>query len=184
MAGRRRAKREITSYQHREEERVNNPPVGLVTGATDPDVGKETYEYDPNLPDIHEGMRQTEIDEAIARQAPKETLYDQPLVDKSKARVTGPFTVEAFPAPVVRSLSEVSAIGDPDSFSTPSTNGFDMATAHSGETLRQSDWRDELLETGIRGRAGQRIAIGRLEPQADTRWLHAVGESQPNLRDG
>ena len=49
MAGRRRAKREITSYRHRGEERVNNPPVGLVTGATDPDAGKQTYEYDPHL---------------------------------------------------------------------------------------------------------------------------------------
>ena len=49
MAGRRRAKREITSYRHRGEERVNNPPVGLVTGATDPDSGKRTYGYDPHL---------------------------------------------------------------------------------------------------------------------------------------
>ena len=49
MAGRRRAKREITSYRHRGEERVNNPPVGLVTGATDPDSGKRNYEYDPHL---------------------------------------------------------------------------------------------------------------------------------------
>ena len=40
MAGRRRAKREITSYRHRGEERVTKPPVGLVTGATDPDAGK------------------------------------------------------------------------------------------------------------------------------------------------
>ena len=45
------------------------------------------------------------------------------------------------------------------------------------------DWRDELLQTGIRGRAGQRIAFSRLEPQAGTRWLHAVGETQPNSRD-
>ncbi len=28
-----------------------------------------------------------------------ETLYDQPLKDTRKARVTGPFTVEAVPAP-------------------------------------------------------------------------------------
>ena len=49
MAGRRGAKREITSYRHRGEERVNNPPVGLVTGATDPDSGKRIYEHDPHL---------------------------------------------------------------------------------------------------------------------------------------
>ena len=28
---------------------MNNPPVGLVTGASDPDAGKRTYAYDPHL---------------------------------------------------------------------------------------------------------------------------------------
>ena len=45
MAGR----REITSYRHGGEKRVNNPPVGLVTGATDPDAGQRSYAYDPHL---------------------------------------------------------------------------------------------------------------------------------------
>jgi adenine-specific DNA-methyltransferase len=40
---------------------------------------------------------------------PPETLYDQPLVDSSKVRVTGPFTVEAVPAPVVKPLAEIEA---------------------------------------------------------------------------
>jgi adenine-specific DNA-methyltransferase len=31
--------------------------------------------------------------------APEETLYDQPYLDKNKIRITGPFTVEAVPAP-------------------------------------------------------------------------------------
>mgnify|MGYP000436006194 CR=1 FL=1 len=31
---------------------------------------------------------------------PQEILFDQPLVDSSKTRVTGPFTVEAVPAPL------------------------------------------------------------------------------------
>ena len=31
---------------------------------------------------------------------PDETLYDRPVIDRSKIRVTGPFTVEAVPAPV------------------------------------------------------------------------------------
>jgi adenine-specific DNA-methyltransferase len=39
--------------------------------------------------------RQKEIDESIARRADTETLYDQPYEDKSRIRVTGPFTVES-----------------------------------------------------------------------------------------
>ncbi len=34
-------------------------------------------------------------------------LYDQPLTDRSKTRVSGPFTVEAVPAPTVKPLTEV-----------------------------------------------------------------------------
>ncbi len=44
------ARRPIESYEHKEAERLNNPPVGLVTPATDPDAGqKKTYQYDPHL---------------------------------------------------------------------------------------------------------------------------------------
>ncbi len=43
-------KRPIESYEHKDEQRVNNPPVGLVTPETDPDAGqKRTYAYDPHL---------------------------------------------------------------------------------------------------------------------------------------
>ena len=56
----------------------------------------------------------------------------------------------------------------------------DLSIARSGETLRQSDWRDELLKTGIRGKAGQRISFARLEPLPGTRWLHAEGETHPD----
>ena len=53
-----------------------------------------------NNPDIKEGMTRAEIDAAIARHAETETLYDQPYEDKSRIRVTGPFTVESLsPAP-------------------------------------------------------------------------------------
>ena len=46
-----------------------------------------------NNPEIKEGMTRAQIDAAIRKYADQETLYDQPQVDKSKARVTGPFTV-------------------------------------------------------------------------------------------
>jgi adenine-specific DNA-methyltransferase len=48
--GTNRTKRPIESYEHRDKQRVNNPPVGLVTPDTDPDAGaKRTYAYDPHL---------------------------------------------------------------------------------------------------------------------------------------
>ena len=43
-------KRPIETYEHKDKERANNPPVGLVTPDTDPDAGKKkTYDYDPHL---------------------------------------------------------------------------------------------------------------------------------------
>lgn len=105
--------------------------------------------------------------------AQQETLYDQPLVDRSRARVTGPFTVEAVPAPVVRSL-----YNPPENDGPAPVQAADQAVARSGETARQRDWRDELLKTGIRGKAGQRIQFSRMEPLPGTRWLHADAETK------
>ena len=124
-----------------------------------------------NNPDVKEGMTQEEIDAAIARHAPQETLYDQPLVNTSKRRVTGPFSVEAVPAPAVLPIDEAFDAEPPPA---------DDTVARSGETLRQSDWRDELLKTGIRGKAGQFVRFARLEPLPDYRNLHADGETLPN----
>ncbi len=70
-----------------------------------------------------------------------ETLYDQPLKDTKKARVTGPFTVEAVSAPTVQPIDDITA---------PETVAADETIARSGATLRQNEWRDELLKTGIR----------------------------------
>ena len=100
-------------------------------------------------------------------------LYDQPLRDAGKARVTGPFTVEAVPAPAVRPLDDIEE---------PATLPADNSVARSGATVRQGDWRDELLKTGIRGKSGQRISFARLEPLPGTRWLHADGETRPDDR--
>ena len=100
------------------------------------------------------------------------TLHDEPNLDRSKARVTGPFTVEAVPAPVVKPLDSTEATPPP----------ADHSIARSGETIRQSDWRDELARTGIRGKAGQRISFARIEPLQGTHWLHAEGETRPDDR--
>jgi hypothetical protein len=43
------SKRRIEQYDHKGQQRKNNPPVGLVTEATDRETGKKTYAYDPHL---------------------------------------------------------------------------------------------------------------------------------------
>jgi adenine-specific DNA-methyltransferase len=147
------------------------PTEGVGSGFKYKTVPHVTLRSIANNPDIKEGMTREQIDAAIARHAPQETLYDQPFVDKRKTRVSGPFTVEAVPAPAVKSVEELLE-GAP--------HPADASIARSGETLRQGEWRDELLRAGIRGKAGQHIRFARLEPLPGCRWLHAEGESRPN----
>jgi adenine-specific DNA-methyltransferase len=114
----------------------------------------------------------------------QETVYDDPIRDNSKVRVTGPFTVEAVPAPMVKSLAEIS--GEESAAPMPA----DESVSRSGETVRQNDWRAELLRAGIRGKGGQMIRFSRVEPLSGTRWLHADAETKLNddgpdrLREG
>jgi adenine-specific DNA-methyltransferase len=120
----------------------------------------------------------------------EQTLYDQPYPDKSRVRVTGPFTVEAVPAPTVRSLDEIDegvVVTGPEStkvqesladFRDAATPLLDASVSRKGATLRHSEWRDELLKTGIRGKSGHHIDFSRVEPLAGTRWLHADAETK------
>lgn len=98
---------------------------------------------------------------SIAQNEPPatETLYDQPEIDKTKVRVTGPFTVEALPAPVVKPLDE---LGD----------------AEEDVSAKQTDWRDQLLATGILGRGGAKLEFSRVEPLSGTKYLQAEAETK------
>jgi adenine-specific DNA-methyltransferase len=146
-----------------------HPEEGVGSGFVYKTVPHVTLKSIANNPEIKEGMSRKEIDTAIARYADQETLYDQPRLDKSKARVSGSFTVEAVPAPTVKPLLEPGGAAQQPA---------DGSISRSGETLRQQEWRDELLRTGIRGRAGQRIEFSRVEPLPGTRWLHADAETR------
>jgi adenine-specific DNA-methyltransferase len=185
------------------------PGEGVGSGFVYKTVPHVTLKSIANNPEIREGMPREEIDAAIARYAEQETLYDQPQIDRSRARVTGPFTVEAVPAPAVRPIMEIvvesqpvdmepqptlPGIGQLDSqaklqFTRPHPRapcaagslpeGEGTWVARFGETLRQRQWRDELLACGIRGKGGQRIEFTRLEPLGGTRWLQCEGETKP-----
>ncbi len=114
---------------------------------------------------------------SIANNEPsaQETLYDQPFIDNSRTRVTGPFTVEAVPASVVKPLDAIVETGHAPSLLK---DDLDNSIARKGETLRQTEWRDELLKTGIRGKRGQYIYFSRVEPIPGTRYLHADAETK------
>ncbi|OQB75344.1 MAG: Modification methylase DpnIIB [bacterium ADurb.Bin132] len=111
---------------------------------------------------------QVEMDASIARRADQETLYDQPLIDKTKVRVTGPFTVEAVPAPTVQSLDETEPNDQKD---------LDNGLAREGESLRMKEWTDELLKTGIKGKSGQKFELASIE-LTPYKHIHATGQTK------
>jgi adenine-specific DNA-methyltransferase len=117
-----------------------------------------------NNPDIHEGMTRQQIDEAIARHADTEILYDQPYEDKKTVRVAGPFTVE--------SLS-------PHRVLSPADDNCD-GTVSEEEGRRQQDFAamilDNLRKAGVQNtKKKERLVFDRLDPFAGT-WIQATGE--------
>jgi adenine-specific DNA-methyltransferase len=116
--------------------------------------------------DAFHGVRiamQKAMDASIAAHADQEVLYDKPQVNKKKLRITGPFTVEAVPFPSVLSIDDAPLPVEPDA-----------SIARTGETSRQTTWRDELLKTGVRGKGGQRIEFSSMETLPDLRYIHGV----------
>ena len=167
-----------------------HPEEGVGSGFRYKTIPHVTLKSVANNPEIREGMTREQIQAAIARYADQETLYDQPIPDTKRVRVTGPFTVEAVPAPTVRSLEEIEegaaatrvASGKHQQsmadFRDAATPLLDASVARKGATLRHTEWRDELLRTGLRGKGGHHIDFSRVEPLAGTRWLHADAETK------
>jgi adenine-specific DNA-methyltransferase len=125
-----------------------------------PDEGiKSGFKY-KNVPHITLGSM------ANSEPPKEEVLYDHPLVDREKVRVTGPFTVEAVPSlrtkPFDGSEQKLMVSGD--------------ALARIGETNELYQWIDELKATGIRATGGKMINFGRIEPMSGTKYLHAEAE--------
>lgn len=171
-----------SSFDYYELARVED---GISSGFRYRTVPHVTLKSIANNPEIRDGMTRGQINQTISRYAEQETLYDQPYVDKSRVRVSGPFTMEAVPAPTVRSLEDIDLGNAPAKaqesladFREAATPLLDASIARKGATLRHSEWRDELLKTGLRGKGGNQINFSRVEPLAGTRWLHADAETK------
>lgn len=86
-----------------------------------------------------------------------EVLYDKPHIDKTRIRVSGPFTVEAPPSPVVISPTDEKA-------------------GNYGDA-KQGEWMEELRANGILDRQGHRIRLSRLDTMEGTTYIAAEGET-------
>lgn len=100
---------------------------------------------------------------------PVEHLFDKPKADNNRQRVTGPFTMEAVPSPVAKSFEEIEK---------ETTLEADNSVSRSGETLRQDEWRNELLSAGVRAKGGKLIEFTRVELLSGTRFLQAEAETK------
>lgn len=103
---------------------------------------------------------------SIANNEPpaQETLYDQPLVDNKRLRITGPFTVEAVPAPVVKNAADDV---DVEATETP--------IEHTKATTRREDWIEELRKSGVRGKSGNKLEFLSIESLPGTSYMQALG---------
>jgi adenine-specific DNA-methyltransferase len=130
-----------------------------------------------NNPDIHEGMTRAQIDAAIKRHADFELLYDRPYKDKSKVRVSGPFTVESLSPH--RSLAFAPTDDLAGSRETISEAVADLS-ADSGSF--DQTILDNLAAAGIQnGLRRDRLEFNAIEPYAGTH-IQAIGT--PATPDG
>ncbi len=114
--------------------------------------------------------RRKEIDEEIARSAPQEILYDQPQIDRSVVRVSGPFTVEAIP-PVYK--EEATPIGgEPE---VPQEEAVQEDSAHIAKLI------DLLSTDGVTFPNNKKMKFKSLNSYTGG-IIHAIGE--PENGDG
>jgi adenine-specific DNA-methyltransferase len=123
---------------------------------------------------------QEERDRVIRESAEQETLYDQPLEDKSKVRVSGPFTVEAIPVAAMEH-EDVERL-------EPDGRADDLARAGRGVDVgRVADeggdyvaYMIDLLKKsgGVHFKNGKSLPIPALRPvKTAHEWLHAESET-------
>ncbi|MCX8013691.1 MAG: site-specific DNA-methyltransferase, partial [Rectinema sp.] len=128
--------------------------------------------------------RDTAIQNAIRIHAEQQPLYDRPLIDRSRVRITGPFSVEAIPAPIVALAPDTAlASGAEPRDEAVTTTTPAGALARSGQTAQLARWIDELRTMGVIVRsAKQRWRFKRLEVLPAAQWIHAVGELSDDQR--
>lgn len=145
---------------------------------TDPDWPEELKEA---LTDYRLAWRQKmdEVNECIAARADQEELVDQPFVDRSKVRVSGPFTVEGV-IPAEESIDdeepeESPIAGAPEALETFGEGGSPVETESQNAEAYLDRMIRLLREDGVRFPDNKAMKFRTLEAMADGSILHAKG---------
>jgi len=128
-----------------------------------------------NNPDIKEGMTRKQTDEAIARHAETEILYDKPYDDNKRLRVTGPFTVESLSPHRTISVEQKK-----EAAAKPTETGFTIKMLAGGSFTNTI--LENLKKAGVQNAdKRQRLKFDSLEPYPGE-WI--CGEGRYAESDG
>jgi len=85
-------KKRIDQYDHKGKKRVNNPPVGLVTPATDRETGKKKYVYDPHLdPALQFDSQRSQVEKIIDHGLLGETVEEVKAALQELKKLQAPY---------------------------------------------------------------------------------------------
>jgi adenine-specific DNA-methyltransferase len=137
-------------------------------------------------------QKREEIDKSIQRNAPQETLYDQPKVVRGVVRVTGPFTVEAIPVPAVEDPTQAPIPQSEDSVGAGSRASPDagqpQGDAPTTEPGRINDRGGDYLtmmikllkkQGGVLFPGGKKLELMNIR-SLNLGYLHAEAEAKQN----
>jgi len=138
-----------------------------------PHVMLETIAQNPRLdPDKVKGKSKAEIDAIIAAGADQETLYDQPQVVSGVTRVSGPFTVEAIPAPILSPDAASPIGGEPESLPVDEERGEATRVAAQNAGAYIANLVSLLRQDGVTFPGGKKMMVPDIVARAG-QFLHA-----------
>jgi adenine-specific DNA-methyltransferase len=109
---------------------------------------------------------------SLAKNEPSETetLYDKPIVEHDKIRISGPFTVEAIPVPSIEDPSLASVAPRETSMELPAT----VAEDHVSRMI------DLVRKNGITFAGGKQMTLENVRPILSAGFLHAEAQAKRN----
>ncbi|MDQ0144968.1 site-specific DNA-methyltransferase [Pseudarthrobacter niigatensis] len=135
-------------------------------------------------PDIRDGMTKEQVDAAIKRHADYVSIYDKPIEDKNKVRVSGPFTVESLTPHRSVTFDDTTPQASRESASSLLKDNID-------DIPFEQSILDNLMKAGIQnGKKAERIVLSSIEMypgsfmQAVATSTESTGESRIGLAIG